>query len=504
LKKEATKVAKRVARPLVKRVVSDVEGVLQPSTANVNAQMPERSALGKVLGGVGSFFGKDWGKVGDTVGDAFSSVLGWGDYEVKENSVISAMSSGTDPPVMHTTADSVIIRHREYITDVLASTAFTTTTYAVNPGLRSIFPWLSNIAINFAQYRIRGLVFEYKSTSSEFVGATNPAMGSVMLASQYNVYAPAFANKVAIDNNEWTTSAKPSQSFIHPVECAPNLVPYNQYFVRSGLVPNGQDARLFDMLYFTVATNGQQTAGSTIGEVWATYEIELFKPIMTGMFLPQATYLNVAGEYTITVPGSSDWAAMVKAAVVSPGNTVPPWVTTNSLNYNASGAGTFYMYLAPYRSGTYKFTLHITATSGAFSAAVPIIGFGSNGIYQNLVRAPYLDVITYGNSPMYVFTCYMDVNPPYGMTSSVVTISNFGTIMNTAGGPTIFDVTLEQVSGSMFLGNTSNTSILSSVLPKPIAHGVSGDVDEVKIDENYCEIVPVKTANALVLAKGHK
>jgi len=250
-----------------------------------------------MLGGLGSVLGDDFASVGRKTGDFFSKILGFGDYEIKSNSIVEAVKTGSEVPLMHSESDSVVLRHREYIGDVLGTTDFATTVYAINPGLSSSFPWLSAIAQNFTEYKFKGLVFEYKTTSSPFVSGSNVNLGTVMLASQYNVHAPVFGNKVAVDNNQWTTSGRPSDSFLHPVECASNLTAYNHYFLRSGSVPSGDEVRLYDMMYLTVATNGMPTAGTVIGELWATYEVEVFKPQLTGALL-----LN-AKEYIQTFSG---------------------------------------------------------------------------------------------------------------------------------------------------------------------------------------------------------
>jgi hypothetical protein len=40
-----------------------------------------------------------------------------------------------------------------------------------------MFPWLSNIAQNFESYKLRGLVFEFKSMSGDALTSTNTALG---------------------------------------------------------------------------------------------------------------------------------------------------------------------------------------------------------------------------------------------------------------------------------------------------------------------------------------
>lgn len=221
---------------------------------------------------IGSFLG---GKLHDLV----SSITGFGDYEIDQNSV---MTGGLSPPeVMNTTNHGgVVVRHREYIGDIGATINFTNTSFALNPGLSTTFPWLASVADAYEEYRWRGLLFEFKSLSSDSVlsASTSSALGSVIMATEYNVLNPPFADKKVMENYDKANSNKPSCSFIHPVECAISQTPVDKLFVRNTSVPTGADARLYDLGSFQIATVGMQAASGIAGELWATYEVEFFKP----------------------------------------------------------------------------------------------------------------------------------------------------------------------------------------------------------------------------------
>lgn len=262
------------------------------------------SAVGRLARSVGGIFGNSVGEIAGSIGNIFSSVTGLGDYEVKENTVKDELITGAQVPAMHSTKDSFILRHREYIADVTSSTAFANKSFAVNPGLSSSFPWLASIAANFTQYRFLGLIYEYRTTSST-IASTNPAMGAVCLSSEYNVYALPFTNKQEVDNNMWTTSSRPCDTFVHPIECAPLMNPLQVYFIRTGSVPTGQDARLYDLCNIQLITSGAQTAAvGTIGELWCTYEVELLKPQLQGGLgaTVEGCEINIANYTNVTVP----------------------------------------------------------------------------------------------------------------------------------------------------------------------------------------------------------
>jgi len=221
------------------------------------------------------------GDLGALAGNGISKIFGLGAYKLSMNTVYEDMVNNT-VPVMHSTSESVIFRHREYIGDVFSTTAFTTTNYNVNPGLSATFPYLSNIAQNFQEYKFRGLVFEFKSTSADALNSTNTALGQVILASQYRADAAAFINKEQMLNEMWSVSTKPSNNVLLPIECDPKENPFAIQYVRSGTVPSGQDEKLYDLCNLVVGTFGSQAAAN-VGELWATYEVELLKPQATGL-----------------------------------------------------------------------------------------------------------------------------------------------------------------------------------------------------------------------------
>jgi hypothetical protein len=223
------------------------------------------------------------GDTGHNIGAALSKWLGSGDYRVGKNScVLSAQI-----PMMHQSGQSITVRHREYIADIVAGTGTPTnfsiaSTYALNPGLASSFPWLATVAQQFQEYTWKGLVYHFVSTAGQSVSSTNTAIGSVMMATQYRATAAAYINKQQLLNEYFSGDSKSSESFCHPIECDPKENPYNIQYVRSAAVPSGEDQKTYDLGVMYVATQGLPSAGVNVGELWATYEVELRKPIVAG------------------------------------------------------------------------------------------------------------------------------------------------------------------------------------------------------------------------------
>lgn len=204
-----------------------------------------------------------------------SDVLGMGDYEIKDNSL---MNPNSGVPNFSGSSKSVRIKHREYLGDVTSSLGFQMySTYRINPGNSHTFPWLSRVAQNFQSYKMRGLLFEFNSTSADALASTNTALGTVVMATQYNSAAPAFLNKAEMEQYEFSCSTKPSKSLIHPVECNPEESVMDHMFVRTDTV-SVIEPQFYDLGVFQLATVGMQAANINIGELWVTYDVELFKP----------------------------------------------------------------------------------------------------------------------------------------------------------------------------------------------------------------------------------
>lgn len=239
------------------------------------------AAGGGALGGrygLGSLGSAAGGLLGNTI----SKLVGFGDYKVMENTLVKDIDMGHSIPAFGDQSAGTVIRHREFLADVRApaSTAFNLTfRIPINPGLASSFPWLAQIAGNYQQYHIRGMVFEFISTSSEY--STNAGLGSVVLATEYDVTKPAFVSKLAMENSQFCVSGKPSVDIMHPIECAKAVTNNPIKYVRTSPVPVNEDQRLFDWANFELAQNGiAATAGTGMGELWVSYDICLLKPVL--------------------------------------------------------------------------------------------------------------------------------------------------------------------------------------------------------------------------------
>jgi hypothetical protein len=126
---------------------------------------------------------------------------------------------------------------------------------------------------------MKGLVFEYRPSSGSAVSGSNPGMGVVVYATDYNAIGPNFVSKQQMESYEFSCSCVPFESMMHPVECAPRSNALDTLFIRTNNTGTSTaDLRLYDLGKFQVATSGQQASGNIIGELWVAYHVCLKKP----------------------------------------------------------------------------------------------------------------------------------------------------------------------------------------------------------------------------------
>lgn len=298
--------------------------------------------LGTMLGGLGgAYFGAPG--IGTALGRLAGKGVGWitgtGDYVtnfqgISQNACTSPSFSGNE---------NTIISKREYLCDITSgaivgtSSGFTIQTFPINPGQSETFPWLSNIAGNYEQYDIMGMVFEFKSTSGDTTGV-NTSLGSVIMATAYDPTKPAFTSKFQMEDYFFASSFKPSTSALHAIECKNSTAPTGGLlYTRTGdSTVSGTDLRWSDFGTFFIATQGMPNAGTNLGELWVSYKIKLSKPR-----LPQTITLGgQIGSAHIARSGCTTAAPLGGATVFSSGplsftvsGTRLSWIGIPDMNY---------------------------------------------------------------------------------------------------------------------------------------------------------------------------
>lgn len=296
--------------------------------------------------GRGDYFGDLLGGVGMKLGNAaqglFRDITGFGTYRThgpKLNSISQMVTRAADtsaqnlglkgpsenPFVMGAMSVKFAgkaprIQHREFITDVVvpaSGSSFHTTAYSIQPGLSgpgSLFPWGSSVFGNFENYIMHGLVLEYATTSSNF--SSTSALGAVSMSTIYDAEASPLTTIRAVNNNEFTTSAPPSASFYHPVECNPAVGATNVKYIRKSNGATGADSRFDDVGLFQLSLDGiSAPPGTVIGQLWASYDIEVLKAVLPDLHLGTTAVWDFALS-----TGATD---LFKSPTPNPANSLP-------------------------------------------------------------------------------------------------------------------------------------------------------------------------------------
>lgn len=275
--------------------------------------------LGRMTGVPGASEVGRWG-----AGQA-SKWLGFGAYAQPTSGNQLMMDQSQVPISVNSAGDEtgdVWVTHTEFVQNVTAtataagSTLFQQQQFALNPGLSTTFPFLSQLAQNFEMYDFHGLMFQYKPTSGES-GAASNSLGKVMLAVNYDPDAGPFLNSVQLENYDYACSTKPALGLVHGVETANHQQAVNMMYVRTGT--SNKDKVFTDLGTLTVATEGVPASGAgtqIIGELWVTYSIRLSRANL---------YNSILG---LGIPADYFYGAVTAASLTS---TIVPQTTNAGL-----------------------------------------------------------------------------------------------------------------------------------------------------------------------------
>lgn len=218
--------------------------------------------------------------------------------------------TGTIPKVNNGSREKTLVGHCEYFADLYSgnftvdspdATDLKIDIYRLNPCNPDLFPWLAQVAANYQEYEVRGILVIFKTTSSDL--STTLSLGTIIMAAEYNCLAEAPSSKVEMENMENAGSTKPSASLIMPIECArANNVTSHLYVGPLGGEQTG-DLRLYDLCNIYIATQGIPKENVPLGELWISYEIDLIKPRIYTMPVVQK-FLSWSAAFTGAINSS--------------------------------------------------------------------------------------------------------------------------------------------------------------------------------------------------------
>lgn len=348
---------------------------------------------GAMLGsnyGLGRAGGDIGGKLGSYL-HYIGKIFGSGDYVTASAGVSgnSLVNNEAQAP-QFAGQRAVRIRHREYLGDVLTSAtagAFSIQAFPINPGMALSFPWLSQVCgSTFQQYRLNGMVFEFRSMSADALNSTNTALGSVVMATDYDSKDSPFTTKQQMENTMFGVSCKPSSCMIHAIECAKNQTSVSELYIRAYNVPTGADPRLYDMGNFYIATAGMQGTNVNVGELWVSYDVTLLKEIeQVPGFLNQALHYNIAP--TAAAPLTLDTSVFATQPAFNSLPSAPIAITGTVLTLPLSMATNSEYILMYLVRGTVVANLVNPAL--AYAGGLSTGSMPGGGIFQNGASAGY-------------------------------------------------------------------------------------------------------------------
>lgn len=264
-------------RTTARRTVVRRRPAARRAPARPRASKSMLGTVSKAVGYIGQLLPPPYNSYAKAFSRLGGIITGHGDYSISGGQLTGSV------PYVRNTKRGFVIQNREYIMDIASGpntpTSFTIDGLNINPGISSTFPWLSSLARNFEEYRFSGLVFEYKTLSVDAIAASTVNIGSVFMATDYNVLHGTFSSKQAVENYEFSVSGKPSQTMMMPVECNRRETPVSTLYVRDeNMAIQGSDLRLYDLGTFCIGSQGLPAPANSIGELWVTYEVEFFKP----------------------------------------------------------------------------------------------------------------------------------------------------------------------------------------------------------------------------------
>lgn len=327
-------------------------------------------------------FGKRWGgylgsMAGETLGGAaqnlFKAVTGLGAYSVRRN----VFMEGRLPEVMNIPkGGGTVIRFQEYLGDVITAPVagnFQLQSFTINAANPISFPFLSQIAANFEQYDFEGILYSFCSTSSDALNSVNTALGSVMMATQYDINDALFASKLEMLNYEYSSIVKPSENCIHMIECDPRQTSINELYTLYGqAVPANSDSRLYNLGRFNVATQGFQGTSVNVGQLHVTYQVRLLKPkLFTSLGLGIPMYCStiiVGSAYSNAAPLGT--TPSLASSLLIQSNTANVTQSTTTLTFNNQNTAKLaYMVTIKWRGSAVVLAAPtITVTGGSYGA----------------------------------------------------------------------------------------------------------------------------------------
>nr|WAE42231.1 MAG: capsid protein [Cressdnaviricota sp.] len=271
-------------------------------------------AITRGMAGLGNrLYGHDGKLVGEALG---RGITGSGDYKMHHKSANKIEHGRMSDRKSNLEKGQMSISHTEFISIINSGSAnpsaFTATSFNINPANSQMFPFLSSIAGSFQQWKANKMTIHLRSLCSESTGSTYlVSQGTGGVCCQYDSALGPFNSYITAINSDFAITAKCSQDMSFCIECNPHYNVLGEYYTSPNQTTTGNtsgisnsDLRMNQPGILTIFSANVPTNGSAIPlyECWISYEIILLKPTITGQYANilsghwQGTTSNIEGS----------------------------------------------------------------------------------------------------------------------------------------------------------------------------------------------------------------
>lgn len=217
----------------------------------------------------------NWG--GSGIGSNKNKQLGF----IRTEKVPLAYSNSTKmkaPKIKYSGDGNIVICNQELAIEVKTLTTTQTTNdfnlivFHVNPGLSTVFPWLSSMARNYVSYQFEALELVYVPRNT----VTIP--GSAMIYAEYDPSASRPENRRDFLNRKKAEEVQVFKQMDFKADPV-DLHKEKSHYVRVAAPLTGQDIKLLDTCIFYFAYQGT-SPNTVIGDLFWKYKCKLITPTL--------------------------------------------------------------------------------------------------------------------------------------------------------------------------------------------------------------------------------
>jgi hypothetical protein len=206
--------------------------------------------------------------------------------------------SSTKPVFMRKSHDEQRIVHREKIAKLVTpgSGVFTIlASIALNPGIQTSFPWLSNEAAGWEYYRFNRVRAIWVPTSGTQVA------GDIIMAPDYDAADAAPLGETAMSSYTDAEEANVWARFACDMESDLLNSDVRRKYVRTGALAPNLDIKTYDSGNLFVASTDDASANT--GKLWIEYDVTLYDPhVPPGGFQAAGTMQGAGGSLAAATP----------------------------------------------------------------------------------------------------------------------------------------------------------------------------------------------------------